>query len=200
MLGLLVLILLVVGMPQFTSDSLAGAGCNGGNCTDFDAVNTSAGYYVDDVQVIDGSGDIVSGSITTTDAVSVGAFTQDGGVTATTTTGTAVTLVASDFDTENVIKVNSGTPGLTVTFPASSTLTALVPNVGDTREVWLYGASTSASANITIAAGAGTTLKKAASTTAQIVGDTDGLNNFRITFQRITAGGNILMDIIKHED
>lgn len=35
---------------------LGGSACNGGNCTDYDAVNTSAGYYVDDSQVIDGGG------------------------------------------------------------------------------------------------------------------------------------------------
>lgn len=51
-----IVLLIMFGSSNEPAPSFGGANCNGGNCTDYDAVNTSAGYYVDDVLVMDGSG------------------------------------------------------------------------------------------------------------------------------------------------
>lgn len=65
--ALVIIVLLLVGGNQSASGLFGGASCNSGNCTDFDAVNTSAGYYVDDVSVITGTGGLkIGGSDATT--------------------------------------------------------------------------------------------------------------------------------------
>lgn len=63
-----VAILLMFLFGGSSATNLGGAACNGGNCTDFDAVNTSAGYFVDDTEVLDGTGDatIFGGNLTVT--------------------------------------------------------------------------------------------------------------------------------------
>jgi hypothetical protein len=115
---------------------------------------------------------------------SVTTFTQGGGITATTTAGAAATLVATDMDTENVIEVNNGTPSATITLPATSTLSNIAPNAGDTRTIWIRNASPTAATSTTLAVGTGMTLKLAASSTVLLVGDTDADNTARIEFVR----------------
>jgi len=41
-----------------------GTACNGGNCTDFDAVNTLMGYWIDNVQIFDEDEDITLATTT----------------------------------------------------------------------------------------------------------------------------------------
>lgn len=115
---------------------------------------------------------------------SVTTFTQGGGITATTTSGAAATLVATDMDTENVIEVNNGTPSATITLPATSTLSNFAPNPGDMRTLWIRNASTSAASGFTLAVGTGMTLKNGASSTPLLNGDTDADNTLRVDLVR----------------
>lgn len=148
----------VMGSPAF-----GGAACNGGNCTDYDAVNTSAGYYVDDTQIIDGSGNFVnfiSSVLATFNAGILHSY-----VNSTSTTATAYTLVPDDIvDYESVI-ITPNKGDLTLTFPASSTLSEFVPTAGDWAEQCWYNASTTAGIDLTFAAGTGIDLEVASSTT-----------------------------------
>ncbi len=104
-----------------------------------------------------------------------GTLTQGGGVRATSTSGSAVPLLATDFDTENLIDVTLNIVDATLSFPATSTLRSFLPNAGDTRKLFIRNASTTAAMDLTITGGTGVLLKNASST-AVIVGDTDGAN------------------------
>lgn len=157
-IGLLVAILGILILPIGGSESvLGGAGCNSGNCTDFDAVNTSAGYYVDDVQIIDGSGDIVSGDIDTTGSVSVGPFTQGGAVLGIASG--AQTLTQAQLSANSILVATASTTAeaFSWTLPASSTLTTLLPTAGDSR-LWLFENRNGAATTTTFVAGTGIVL------------------------------------------
>lgn len=81
-----------------------------------------------------------------------------GNVLATSSQGTA-TYTSADITNSKVI-THTATAALTVTLPASSTLTNFVPNVGDTAEVFINPVTTL----ITFAGGTGTELNTASST------------------------------------
>lgn len=82
-----------------------------------------------------------------------------------TTTGTAVTLQQSDIQPYNSLLVMPGVGASTITLPASSTLSAMVPKVGDVFQLMVINA-TSSTATVTIVGGTGTLLKKATTTPA----------------------------------
>lgn len=107
---------------------------------------------------------------------------EGGGIRATSTVNNAETLLASDFDVENVIDYTLNVQAATLTLPASTTLTSFLPKSGDTRTILIRNATTTAT-NLTIAGATGVLLKKA-TTTAIIYGDTDGANYGTIKFTR----------------
>ena len=87
-----------------------------------------------------------------------------------------VTMLAGDFrswvDADVVILSTAGAEGArTITFPASSTVSAALPNVGDMSKTCVYNATTSATTIITFAGGTGITLE-VASSTASVMGST----------------------------
>lgn len=109
----------------------------------------------------------------------VNTFTQGGGVRATSTSGSAVPLVATDFDTENLIDVTLNIVDATLTFPATSTLKSFIPNAGDERTLFVRNASTTAAMDLTLSGGTGVLMKFGSTTpatTGVITGDTDGAN------------------------
>lgn len=116
------------------------------------------------------------GSITGPDVQSYlsvhGVFTQGGGVFATSSAG-ASTLSMASIARANLVE-RSGTGALTLTLPASTTITGL-PHAGDMRSVYVFNLG---SGSITMAGGSGTLLENA-STTAII---TNGIG--RIDFIR----------------
>lgn len=124
----------------------------------------------------------------TTLSTLVSTFTQGGGVRATSTSGTAVPLLASDFDLENVIDVTLNVQDATLSFPATSTLDAkFLPNAGDTRTIFVRNATTTAATDLTISGGTGFLAKFASTTpatTGVITGDTDGANYAKIDLIR----------------
>jgi len=114
-----------------------------------------------------------------------GTLTQGGGINSTTTAIglSAGTVLASYFDTENFITVNVGTTTaatFTLTLPATSTLSTFIPVAGDSRDVLIYAASSTAS-YITVAPGAGMTLVSASSTKIISAGGTAILKFYRKT-------------------
>lgn len=86
------------------------------------------------------------------------------GNTLATTTGTAVTLKASDIVGWDTISVTPIVGATTLTFPASSTLRNLVPKAGNMQETCFYNASSTSSITITFVAGTGMDLETATST------------------------------------
>lgn len=173
-----------------------GISCISDSVTCYTAVNVEEGYFIDGNSFLDGSGNMnVTGTTT------VNTFAQGGGVYATSTAGNS-TLLGEALDTENVIShtLTGGVGTLTLMSSSSAQLVSRIPNAGDEFVFTIINASTSVNAILTVAGGTGMTMKRAASSTATVIGDTDGLNNFRITLTRIATGGNILMDVVKYED
>ena len=121
------------------------------------------GYFQEDLEVnrdffvnndLQVTGDI-SASVVVTDVL-----TQGGGKRATSTVNSTATLLASDFDTESYIEMTPNSAALTLTLPATSTLSALIPNDGDFRTVWLKNSTTTSGITITLVAGAGMDLQE----------------------------------------
>lgn len=103
-----------------------------------------------------------------------------GGIFATSTSGTVVPLLASNFDKETVVDVTLNVQDATLSFPASSTISFL-RNPGDTKVLFIRNATTTAAMDLTISGGTGVLLKMASSTNVAIVpGDTDGSNYAKI--------------------
>lgn len=92
-------------------------------------------------------------------------ITQGNQKTYATTTTTA-TLLNTELNGYSVISVTPNGASLTLTLPATSTLTTFVPNAGDNTTVFVRNATTTAGVNLTLAAGTGMTLKMATSTNA----------------------------------
>jgi len=135
------------------------------------------------VTTISGTTGTLSSTLAVSGASSLETLTQGGGVHATTSavTMSAYTLVASEMDTENVFEWENNLD-ITLTLPATSTLSAIVPNSGDVRQYYFQNASTTAAATITFAAGTGIDLQYAEATGGDLV--LNGLDWAKLTFIR----------------
>lgn len=111
---------------------------------------------------------ITSGTITSTGGASsfatttVNQFTEGGSVFATTTTAATETLTEADLLNNKVLRfLGSATAAaITVTLPATSTMTSLLPDAGDTRTWVIENGYTAAATTTTIAAGTGVDLQE----------------------------------------
>ena len=95
-----------------------------------------------------------------------GNLTSGGGQVLTTTTDTAATLAGKDLLAYSFIEVLNGsdTSDVTYTLPATSTMIALLPEIGSTREWTFHNATTSdESESLIFAAGTGMDLLVASS-------------------------------------
>ncbi len=150
--------------------------------------NVAAGSIL----VADSTGFMQAVSPTSTgipEGLTIGKFVEGGGVTATSTSGTTVPLLFTDFDTENVIDVTLNVQDATLSFPASSTLTGL-STVGQSRRIMIRNATTTAAMDLNLTGGTGVLLKMASSTSPsnpRITGDTDGLNHAWVTLTRLST-------------
>jgi len=124
-----------------------------------------------------------SSTLTGTGATTLATFTQGGGIRATSTVNSAETLLAADFDVENVIAYTLNVQDATLTLPATSTLSSFIATAGQTRSIFIRNATTTASMDLTIAGGTGMNLLVASSTKV-IVGNTSGSNSTRLDFVR----------------
>ena len=113
----------------------------------------------------------VLGGTTNYDALQLGdKLTTDGGIlrsytNSTSTTATTQTLLVGDILNYDTVILTPNVGALTLTLPASSTLTAMVPTAGDVQETCFYNATSTAAATITFAAGTGINIVTASSTT-----------------------------------
>lgn len=142
-----------------------------------------------------------------------GHLVEGGGVTATSTSGAVVPLTFADFDEENLIDVTLNVSSGTLSMPASSTIKELPSaattnhafcassaDAGRSRSLVVRNATTSASINLALSGGTGVYMKKhATSTGATIYGDTDGMNNARITLTCLPST-DMLMDVVTFTD
>jgi len=84
---------------------------------------------------------------------------------ATSTTATTQTLVQADILKYDTVLFTPNTGSVTLTLPATSTLTTFIPTAGDMVEQCWYNATSTASINITFAAGTGIDLQRVATST-----------------------------------
>ncbi len=110
----------------------------------------------------------VTGAVTVSGQLSGSSGIVSSTINSTSTTATSETMSATDLVGYSVISITPNTGALTVTLPASSTLSTYLPNAGDSTSFVLFNASTTALQTVTIAAGTGTLLE-VASTTATAV-------------------------------
>ena len=162
----LIAVLLIVGLVGF-SNNQPNTGADVYNTRYPHGLNVTADgcYAVDGTCVIDSSGNydgaITGTTITASGATILDELTQGGSVLATSTTATAITFIASDLLTYSTWEVTPNTASLTYTFPASSTLSALVPTAGDSRTWQIYNATTTSGIDVIFAAGTGSEIKGA---------------------------------------
>lgn len=118
------------------------------------------------------------GSLTLSNQLSVG------GVFSTTTTSS---LTQSQITDVSTITANPAGAAITLTLPASSTLTTLIPNSGDSVSYVVANIATVAASSTTIAGGTGTSLKNATSTAAILGGGTGLLTLVRLATTNVLA-------------
>lgn len=107
-----------------------------------------------------------------------------GGIFATTTTSTLTQSQITDIST---ITANPATAAITLTLPASSTLSTLIPNAGDSVNYVIANLATVSASSTTIVGGTGTTLKNATSTAAILGGGTGLLTLVRLASTNVLA-------------
>lgn len=100
-----------------------------------------------------------------------------------TTTPASLTLQASDVANESLLSVTPIVASVTLTLPASTTFATLVnpflPNAGDSAQLYVHNASTTATINVTLAGGTGTLLQKASTTAVILPGGSATVDIFR---------------------
>jgi len=114
-------------------------------------------------------------------------FERGGSRYATTSTAAAYTLTNTEMTNRaNDVYYIDWTPNVntTLTTQASSSMTWLGSNVGDSREFWFRNASTTAAASITFAAGTGVDLQKNEDTADLAL---LGLDLMKLTFIRMNS-------------
>jgi hypothetical protein len=111
-----------------------------------------------------------------------------GKVNSVATTATAYTLSAREIDAR-VLTVTPNGASLALTLPATSTLNGFIPVVGQTKQLIVRNATTTAGIQVTFVGSTGTTLKRfSTSTPIVITGDTDAANYGVLTFVRRAVG------------
>lgn len=95
----------------------------------------------------------------------------EGGINSTTTPA-SMTLALSDLNSSSLLSMTPTVGSITVTLPASTTMSSggFLPNAGDCTWDVIHNATTTASSNITLAAGTGFILADASTTKAIIPG------------------------------
>ena len=172
----------VIGFSN-QSDQELGGGTRFIHGLSTNSTSPSAGEVKTTTLTVDGASALTS--ISVSGASVVATLTEGGGIRATSTVGTVVPLLASDFDVENIIDVTLNVQDATLSFPATSTLTAFIPTAGQVRTLFIRNATTTATMDLTISGGTGVLLKMASSTNVAIVpGDTDGANYAKIELLR----------------
>ena len=119
----------------------------------------------------------------------VEAFTQGGSVYSTTTTAAAHTFTEAELLNNSVLRfLGSATAAaMTATLPATSTMTTLLPNPGDSRTWFIENGYTAAATTTTIAAGTGIDLQEPDGQNVVI-----GINNYA----KLTCFREVSTDVV----
>lgn len=150
-------ILAISGFANALPDSASlGSTANGGKVTDYDAVNTIDGYFVDTTQIINAAG-YLANALGLDVASSTSNIALAGSCTSTTTPASAV-LSSNDFDTESCFTSSMGVGSVTETFPAASDSTTWnawgFTASGICRDLVFENTTTTPDISLTLAAGA----------------------------------------------
>jgi hypothetical protein len=141
-----------------------------GGTTNFDALELGGALSVGGTFAVTGA-TTVGGALGVTGATDTSIFTQGGGCTASTTVAATELWTEADMLGANCFEYNGATAAaITITLPATSTMTTLLPNTGDFRE-WIYQGYTAAATTTTFTAGAGIDLIGVTSNDDVIDGD-----------------------------
>lgn len=168
-IGVLALVLaflvgMAVGGKSSQSLDLGASGTRWPNGISADTTSPSAGQ-------VRGTTLTVTGATTLTGAVSTGVFTEGGGISTISTTSATYTLTQAELAAGNVISIaNTQGAALTLTLPATSTLTTVIPSAGNVRRWYIQNLHTTAASSTTMAAGAGIELQGTSTASALIPG------------------------------
>lgn len=114
----------------------------------------------------------LSGDLTSTDSASVGKFTQGGGISTISTTSATYTLTQAELEAGNVISIanTASALALTLSTPASSSFTTLIPNAGDSREWMIQNLHSDAATTTTIAGNTGVEMQVLSGSSGDVAG------------------------------
>ncbi len=146
----------------YTGAAVGAIDCNSNTC--FSSLGVTGLFEADGTTIFTGATSF-SGVTTFTGAIKTTSQLTTGGNLATTTNGSE-TLQQSDL-IYSTISMTPIVAAMTVTLPASSTLTTFLPNAGDSTMINFINASTTAAITITLAGGTGSLLQNAS--TSKIV-------------------------------
>lgn len=168
----IVLLVIAIGAYWFPSvtviervESVLGGGTRFPNGISTDSTSPSSGEIRGSTLTITGAQTLtgattLSSSLSVTGETSVnGGFTYGDAAWSTSTSNTSETLTEANMLAYNYFRLMSNTGASTYTLPASTTMTTLLPNAGDTREWIIENATSSSGITATIAAGTGIILK-----------------------------------------
>jgi hypothetical protein len=130
-----------------------------------DSTTPSAGQVRGTTQTFTGASTLTSGTfsstlgvtgVTTLDGETLASLFTQGGATTSSSTPASMTLATTDVCDNNILEITPTVGSITLTFPTATQLIAdCIPNIGDEREFWMRNASSTGTAVITIADGAG---------------------------------------------
>lgn len=131
--------------------------------------------------------DIISFNSTSNNDLAVSGRIEHTGYIATSTVNSVETLLASDLAYPTIF-YTPNVEAVTLTLPATSTLTTLVATAGSRSSILIYNATSTATKNITIAVGTGMNLIRATTTSDILPG---GIG--KLTFLRKVNSDIIVM-------
>jgi hypothetical protein len=176
--GLVALVILaIMTVPHlFKGQSFGTAISCATDVTCFTKLGVLTTFQVDGTTIFNGTvtytSSIVAAALSATTATFSGLVTHDAGVLESyanaTTTSLSTTLKASDFTGYNSILVTPIVGNITLTFPASSTVSTFLPAAGDMQRTCFENSTTTAGVYITLAGGTGFDLQVASSSTTAL--------------------------------
>lgn len=180
-IAIAVIVALLVGYVVARTTSSGGATLAGGSGvpTVFDNVNLTGslqtGVSVNNAQTLTthGAGSLFANGTLGSSGIIYGATgVTEGGINSTSTPA-SLTLAATDIQNISLLNDTPTVGSVTLTFPASSTLTSYLANPGDSDTFAIFNATSTSGVNLTISGGTGTLLKNASSTAVITPGSVD---------------------------
>lgn len=168
--GLIAVVLILVLIGGNQSGNFGATGTRFPNGISADTTSPVSGEVRGSTLTITGA-QTLTGATSLNGLVTLNAGYNNSYVNSTSTADTTQQLVAADIIGYTSVVMTPTVGATTVTFPASSTLAAMVPAAGDWFVQCWYNATTTASQTITFAAGTGIDLQRNATTTT-VGGDT----------------------------